>query len=434
VRFSPLEIASIRAEHEVTFKKLDDGSYLAGGADAATETYTIQAKPPAKPITGFRLDVLPDKSLPGNGPGRTPHGNFVLSEFKVDGLELKDASADFSQQGWAVAGAIDGNPKTGWAVSPQMGKPHHAVFLVKEPKAVDGPLTIALDQDYGERHTIGRFRLLVRTGTKPPLALAEDVRKALDAQTRTPEQVDLLLRQLGSPTAKEIEALKKSEPKPPMMSVRVLQQRAKDPRVTKLFHRGEFLQPKQDVGPGTLATLHPFKPRGSTADRLDLALWIVDPENPLTARVIVNQVWSQLFGQGLVRTENDFGVRGEPPTHPELLDWLATEFIRLKWSQKALIRTIVLSDAYRRASIHRPELADKDPRNFLLYRQNRFRVEGEIVRDLSLAVSGLLSKKIGGPSVYPPMPADIAALSYANSFKWGTARARTATAAGCTRT
>ena len=418
VKFAPLEILSIKPVHEVTFKKLNDDSWLAGGADASTETYVISAKPPAKPVTGFKLEVLPDKSLPSQGPGRTPHGNFVLSEFKVEGLVLKDASADFSQKDWAVAGAIDGNPKTGWAIAPQMGKAHYATFLAAAPTPFAAPLTITLDQQYGERHTIGRFRLLVMTGTKPPLALSEEVRKALAAEKRTPAHVDLLLRQLGTPLGKEIEAHRKAEPKAPVMNVRVLKQRTRDPRVTRLFHRGEFLQPKHEVAPGTLASLHPFKARGDAPDRLDLARWLVDPENPLTARVIVNQVWGQLFGQGLVRTANDFGVRGERPTHPELLDWLATEFIRLKWSQKALIRTIVASEAYRRASIHRPELAEKDPRNFLLYRQNRFRVEGEIVRDLALSVSGLLSKKVGGPSVFPPMPADIAALSYANNFKW----------------
>jgi hypothetical protein len=422
VKFAPLEILSIKPLHEVTFKKLDDGSWLAGGADAATETYVVSAKPPAKPVTGIKIEVLPDKSLPGQGPGRTPHGNFVLSEFKVDGLQLKDASADFSQQDWGVAGAIDGNPKTGWAVSPQMGKGHHATFLAAAPTAFEAPLVITLDQQYGERHTIGRFRLSAMTGTKPPLALSDDVRKALaaDPAKRSPAQLDLLLEQVaeGNPLVKQLQAHRKTEPKAPVMSVRVLQQRAKDPRVTKLFHRGEFLQPKQEVKPGTLASLHPLKPRGETPDRLDLALWIVDPANPLTARVMVNQIWSHLFGQGLVRTSNDFGVRGERPSHPELLDWLATEYLRLGWSRKALIRRIVTSEAYGRSSIHRPELADRDPRNDLLYRQNRFRVEGEIVRDLALAVSGLLSKKVGGPSVFPPMPADIAALSYAGNFKW----------------
>ena len=138
----------------------------------------------------------------------------------------------------------------------------------------------------------------------------------------------------------------------------------------------------------------------------------------MTARVAVNHLWSYLFGQGFVRTPNDFGVRGERPTHPELFDWLSTEFIRREWSVKSMVRLIATSSTYRQSSRHRPELVDRDPQNLLLHRQNRWRVEAEIVRDVTLSASGLLSRKIGGPSVFPPMPADIAALSYANNFKW----------------
>jgi hypothetical protein len=167
-----------------------------------------------------------------------------------------------------------------------------------------------------------------------------------------------------------------------------------------------------------LASLQAFSPRAARPDRLDLARWLADPANPVAARVAVNHAWAALFGQGLVRTANDFGVRGERPSHPELLDWLAAEFVRLGWSRKALLRLIVSSAAYRQSSRHRPDLADRDAQNILLHRQNRFRVEGEIVRDLALAASGLLVRKIGGPSVYPPMPADVAAVSYANNFKW----------------
>jgi hypothetical protein len=158
-------------------------------------------------------------------------------------------------------------------------------------------------------------------------------------------------------------------------------------------------------------------------DRLDLARWLVSPENPLTPRVTSNHIWRLLFGHGIVRTANDFGIRGEKPTHPELLDWLAADFMagsgtQRAWSRKALIRRIVTSATYRQASKHRPELRDIDPQNLLLARQNRMRVEGEIVRDISLDVSGLLSRKIGGPSVYPPLPPGIAELSYAGNFKW----------------
>ena len=151
-----------------------------------------------------------------------------------------------------------------------------------------------------------------------------------------------------------------------------------------------------------------------------LANWLVSPDNPLTPRVVANRIWSHLFGQGLVTTLNDFGIRGEQPTHPELLDWLARDFIRNGWSRKALIRRIVLSSTYQQASVHRPEYVETDPQNRQLHRQNRFRVEAEIIRDLSLAASGLLSDKIGGPSVFPPMAADVAALSYAGNFRWQT--------------
>jgi hypothetical protein len=133
---------------------------------------------------------------------------------------------------------------------------------------------------------------------------------------------------------------------------------------------------------------------------------------------MVNQLWSGLFGRGIVRTMNDFGVRGERPTHPQLLDWLAEELVARRWSRKEMIRLIVGSATYRQASATRPELAESDPLNDLFHRQNRYRVDAEGVRDLSLSVAGLLSDKIGGPSVYPPLAPDIAALSYANNFKW----------------
>ncbi|MGH9577649.1 MAG: DUF1553 domain-containing protein, partial [Terriglobales bacterium] len=170
----------------------------------------------------------------------------------------------------------------------------------------------------------------------------------------------------------------------------------------------------------------------SKPDRLDLARWLLDPANPLTARVTVNHTWKHLLGRALVTTVNDFGVRGEKPSHPELLDWLALNFsspatmnpvldrqqFGLNWSRKALIKLIVTSATYRQSSRVRPELQGRDPQNALLARQNRFRLEAENVRDLYLAASGLLAPVIGGPSVRPALPADIAALGYANSVKW----------------
>jgi len=241
----------------------------------------------------------------------------------------------------------------------------------------------------------------------------------------------------GNPTEaakalqEQLDELRRRAPPKPELTVRVIGQRTQNPRPTFVLKRGGFLEPLRDqvVQPGGLGTLPPLEPRctGAAADRLDLARWLVSPANPLTPRVAVNHVWRRLLGRGLVGTPNDFGVRGEPPTHPELLDWLAADFLgRMQgdvspgapWSRKALIKRIVMSATYRQASRHRPELIDVDPRNLWLARQNRMRVDGEIVRDISLDAAGLLSRKIGGPSVYPPLPPGIAELSYAGNFKW----------------
>jgi hypothetical protein len=174
-------------------------------------------------------------------------------------------------------------------------------------------------------------------------------------------------------------------------------------RETHVHIRGNFLQAGPVVKSGVPAFLPPLKVRGEIADRLDLARWLFDPAHPLTARVAANHIWQHLFGVGLVPTPENFGLNGTRPRHPELLDWLATELVRLKWSRKALIRTIVLSATYRQSS-KRPADTTRDPNNELLSRQNRFRVEAEIVRDLSLTASGLLSLKMGGPSIVPPFP------------------------------
>jgi hypothetical protein len=222
---------------------------------------------------------------------------------------------------------------------------------------------------------------------------------------------------------KQLQELEKKAPKDPALKLDVLAER-REPRKTHLWERGDFLRPIQEevMEPGALRALHPFEPRGARADRLDLARWLVDARNPLTSRVAVNQIWRQLFGAGLVRTPDDFGASGETPTHPELLDWLATEFVRLNWSRKDMIRLIVASAAYRQSSSHRPELAQVDPENRLLHRQNRSRVEAETVRDLYLAAGGLLSAKIGGPSVFPPFPQELTKIDFRSDMKWNTSQ------------
>jgi len=208
--------------------------------------------------------------------------------------------------------------------------------------------------------------------------------------------------------------------KPPR--VRVVSERQADRRQTHILRRGEFQEPLEPVRPGTLTTLPPLRARDGRdePDRLDLARWLVSGDNPLVPRVVVNHIWKHLFGQGLVPTMNDFGVRGDPPSHPELLDSLALRLIDSGWSRKALIKQIVMSATYRQSSDHRVGIEAIDPTNRLLHRQNRFRVEAEVVRDIALAASGLLTPAIGGPSVFPPIPEGVTDLTYNSGFKWKT--------------
>jgi hypothetical protein len=188
------------------------------------------------------------------------------------------------------------------------------------------------------------------------------------------------------------------------------------PRTTHIHVRGEFRRPGEVVQPGTPAALPAMKVKGD-GDRLDLARWLVAPEHPLTTRVTVNRLWQELFGRGLVGTSENFGVRGDRPSHPELLDWLALRFIRDGWSVKSFLRLLVTSQTYRQSSVARPDLASRDPLNKLLARQARLRLSGEAVRDSALAVSGLLNRTIGGPSVKPPQPASVSKEGYRNSWE-----------------
>ncbi len=434
--FTSLDIVKVDSVSKTRFQTLADGSQLASGTTSATDTYTVQLAPLKQDLTALRLEVLPDDRLPGKGPGRsTGNGNFVLSEFRLlrgssaasaREVLLHSPAADHEQKGFSAAATQDGNDATGWAVGGQVGRAHQLSFQLASPLKAGESLFVRLGQEYRKAagHTLGRFRLLgSAVVTEASIAPAEVVKiLGEEPKRRNPVVIKPLWDWLEKVDPEVVEASRMLQeararlPKPPLMDARVIAQRTASPRPTHLLHRGDFLQPGEAVQPGTLAVLP--KMQGST--RLDFARWLVSPENPLTPRVTVNQVWCRLFGEGLVSTVADFGVRGARPSHPELLDLLASEFIRQGWSRKALLRLIMTSATYRQESKHRPEMLDIDPRNSLLWRQNRLRVEGEIVRDLALAASGLLSPKIGGESVYPPMPADIAALSYAGNFKWQT--------------
>ena len=447
VKYHSMELISAQADvsDKVKFTKKDDGSLLVSGENPEIAEYELNYKTGLNRITGIRIEVLPDESLAAKGPGRTPHGNFVLNDVRIYAnanadfssktpqlLKLGNATATYSQKDWPAKNAIDGKTGagtkgTGWAIATEYGKPNSLDITLAEALEIDTGiyLHIVLDQEYGSQHTIGRFRISCRTGQNPTDGIPESIVKLLknNSAKRTTQETESLLA-FGQTRDSEavrlkgsLEKLNSNAPKPPVMSVRVISQRKDNPRPTAILHRGEFKQPREKVFADTFATLPKISNRGE-GDRLDLARWLVNGHNPIVPRVIVNRIWANLFGEGLVRSINDFGVRGDAPSHPALLDWLAAEFIRRNWSRKEMIRLITQSATYRQASVHRPELARTDPNNHLLHRQNRFRVEAEIIRDITLGASGQLSRKVGGESVYPPLPPGVAQLSYANNFKW----------------
>lgn len=261
---------------------------------------------------------------------------------------------------------------------------------------------------------------------KIPLDIAAILAKP--AEARTPAEQDQLARyyrRIDPKAAKLEKAVRDHEAKAPQLPPHAKAQSVvatQRPRVTRIHQRGDFLSPGDEVSPGTPQVLPPLVARGERPDRLDLARWLVDPAHPLTARVAVNRLWYQLLGRGIVPTLDDFGKQGDPPSHPELLDWLARELVRRGWSQKAVLRMLLTSATYQQASTPRPDLQERDPENRLFARHPRRRVEAEIVRDLALACSGLLTPRIGGPSVRPPQPAEYASITYANSARWEESR------------
>jgi hypothetical protein len=425
---------AVMSEQGATFAALEDRSVLAGGKVGPSDTYVVQAVAPETGIlTAVRLEALTHPSLPHKGPGRASNGNFVLSQiaFETDGVPhpFRKAVADYSQAGYDVSDAIRGDPNKGWAVNAgdpkQFNVDRQAIFYLKKPHEVREGQAFVFTLRFSQvpsSYSLGRFRLAI-TFASPrflelPLAAQQIV--LTDRRQRGPADMDRLQKALAHNNVlservallrKEIQALESQ-----VDSTLILRATAR-PRPTHLLKRGDFLAPGEAVEPGTLAVLPSLGATGRLAGRIDLARWLVAPENPLTARVVVNRMWQQYFGKGLVETENDFGTQGSLPTHPELLDWLATEIHRHGWGLKTMHRLIVTSATYRQASRARPDLREKDPGNRLLGRQHRLRLEAETIRDAALSVSGLLARKIGGPGVYPPQPPEIFSFTQ-NNHPW----------------
>ncbi|MBD3672181.1 MAG: DUF1553 domain-containing protein [Planctomycetaceae bacterium] len=426
-----LEIADFQATGKLPDTKiLDDGSILLSGPNPDKTTYTISARTNVANITGLKLEALTHESLPGKGPGRgdKERPNIVLYDFGVklasaetpeqqSPLALHGAQADFSQKNWHVKGLIDADKqKTGWAINPQFGKDHWASFLTPKPLNEDGSevvFTITLPQHYGGSRAMGRIGLSVMTGDPGGEAIPEDVRAALkvtpaerdkkqqQAVTKYHRERDSQLATLNKNLGETEKLLNEIEPVTTLVMVEM-----EENRDTFIMKRGNFLDPGAKVTTETPESLHPA-PKNLPKNRLGLAQWLVDPQNPLVRRVVVNRWWAEIFGEGIVRTPEDFGSQGDAPTHPQLLDWLAVEFLDSGWSMKHVIKAIVMSATYQQSSEVPPELLEADPYNKLLARGPRFRLSAETIRDNALQISGLLSDKMHGPPIYPPQPDNI---------------------------
>ena len=426
-----------------------DGSFLAQGYAPTKHQVKMTVETELRNLTAFRLELLNDPNLPLGGPGRSLKGTAALTEFEVEAtaigspeqlekIEISGATADIAlpetpleamfddnSDQIRVTGpiefAIDGDEKTAWGIDAGPARrnlPRKAVFTLKTP--ISHPegtlLKFHLSQKHGgansddnQNHNLGRFRISATTTagvTADPLPAGLREILSMPRLQRTPSQAQAVFSYWRTTVPEwaqanqEIQELWRQHPEGSAQLV--LEERAQG-RETHLLNRGDFLSPGKSVSSGVPAFLHAF-PEDAPPNRLGFARWLVDSGSPTTARSLVNRVWQAYFGIGLVASSENLGRQSEAPSHPELLDWLAVEFMDQGWSLKQVHRLIVSSATYRQSSKQTPELRERDPYNRLLARGPRLRVEAEIVRDIALSASGLLNPSIGGASVYPPAP------------------------------
>jgi hypothetical protein len=427
-----------------------DGSILAQGYAPTRFTTHLRGKIEPTTITGFRLELLNDPNLPCNGPGRSFMGTSALSEFAVEvtddadpkkkyWVKFVEATADYGNPEreleinftdktknrrvtGPIAYAIDGDDKTAWGIDQGPGRrnqPRNAVFVPEIPIELPkgATLSVHLKQMHGGwnsddlmNNNLGRFRLSMTSEAKPKADLVpKHIRQLLKipSDKRTLEQHSVIFSYWRSTVAdwkKQNEEIEKLWSTWPKGSTTLTLLKRDDPRDTRILKRGDFLKPTKEVVSGVPAFLNP-SPNPQDYSRLGLARWMTDRQSPTTARVFVNRIWQAYFGTGLVATSEDFGIQSDKPSHPELLDWLAVEFMEKGWNIKDLHRLIVNSATYKQSSKVTPEMLAKDPYNRLLARAPRLRVEGEVVRDIALRASGLLNPAVGGQSLFSPAPA-----------------------------
>ncbi len=442
-----LDLAETRSQGGAAFKKQDDGSYLASGKNVDFDTYRFVAHVDLKGITGLKIEALADPSMVKGGPGRAANGNFDLTQVTVtagsrDGksaaetIVLQNPKATFEQPGLPIAAAIDDNPKSGWAVDPQFGKNHAAVFEFGRDISFEGgtTLTITLVFNGNNMHNIGRPRLSVTTAPRPvgldgnptPLNIAQALKTP--RSERKADQTAALLtwyraidpewqklnKAVGDHAAKApkpsvVKALISSEGLP---AVRLHTQGGDFLEKTHFLKRGDPNQKLEEATEAFLSVLTTAPdaekhwivppPQGwrTSYRRRALANWITDVDygaGNLLARVIVNRLWQHHLGRGIISTPSDFGAQGEKPTHPELVDWLASELIRNGWKLKPLHKLIMLSAVYQEAAELDTNKLKADHDNKLFWHYSRQRLEAEAIRDAMLAVSGLLDETPFGP-------------------------------------
>jgi mono/diheme cytochrome c family protein len=442
VAWQPLSDEKVSAKENAEFKRLDDGSWLVSGGTADKETYVVEASPTPGLLTAVRLEALPDDSHPGKSLGRAFNGNFVLSGFEVrlrtaDGkttnLPFVKAETDYDQSGWSIAKLAPApmtkgkakkadNNKAGWAIGgnlPGNNVPRKAIFTIAPTTIPAGAkLVVVMRHESTSNHSIGRFRLNI-SGQDPKLLSLKTDPTAEAARRLMAKPVD----QITPADRKALEKLFTDSPDHPRfaatakvataktafetannapVTVMVMNELPK-PRDAFVLLRGEY----DKIGPKVERALFralPPMPAGEPNNRLGFSRWLVSGTHPLTGRIWVNRAWERFFGIGLVKTSEDFGSQAEWPSNPELLDWLAVEFVERKWDMKAMQKLIMTSAAYRRSAAVTPEMLEKDPDNRLVARGPRFRLPAEVIRDQALWTAGLLVDKQGGPSVKPYMP------------------------------
>ncbi len=391
--------------------------------DPPSDEYTVSFKAEPGSLSAIRLEALSDDALPGKGPGRSANGNFVMTDFAVsiDGKPAKIASgsADFSQEKYPVANAFDTDKiGTGWAIHPNGGVSHQAIFAFDKPIASAKPMMVTVTMEFKSRfpkHALGRFRLSTTDSSAPHEAAGtpasvvailntpadkrnEKQRNDLSTYFREHYAGDLTDSDRVLARAKADKAAYESS-----IPTAMIMKEMDKPRETRILIRGQYDKPGEKVEMG-LPRLFGDLPPGAPMNRLGLAMWMVKADNPLTSRVAVNRFWEMFFGTGIVKTTENFGSQADWPSHPELLDWLATEFVRTGWDMKKIQKEMVMSAAYRQSAKVTPELLEKDAENRLIARGPRFRLQAEMIRDQAMSIAGLLIDKIGGPSVRPYQP------------------------------